>query len=194
MKSIHPINKVSMQGELGRRTLPFEPERGAIPGAWRCGDMLVAEHGATLPARCVRCNRPVDGPGIRCCLFESPTKWWLLTMLGVIFWYIARTARGRRSYVQAHFCEIHRGRQRAAIRIAILFWATGLVMIALALTRHGLDALGGLLALLIGLLAWLLSPGTLSAARIDRHHVWIEGIDRGFLAELPAKAGDYSLN
>ena len=67
-------------------------------------------------------------------------------------------------------------------------------MIALALARHGLDALGGLLALLIGLLAWVLAPGTLSAARIDHHHVWIEGVDRGFLAELPAKTGDYSLN
>jgi hypothetical protein len=183
-----------MEGQFGRRTFPLDPEWHEPAHVWRCGALLVAEHGATLPARCVRCNRPVDGPAIRCRLFESPTKWWLLTILGVIPWYVVRAARGRRSHVHAHFCEIHRGRQRAAIRIAILFWATGVVMIVLALSRHGLNALGGLLALLIGLLVWLLSPGTLSAARIDHDHVWIEGIDRGFLAQLPARAGDYSLN
>lgn len=182
-----------MEVPFVRRTLPFEPEPRP-PAAWRCGATLVAEHGATLPPRCVRCNRPVNGPPVQCELFESPSKWWLVTIVGVIPWYALRALRGRRSHLSVHFCEIHLGRQRAATRVAILFWATGVIMIALAQTRHGLDALGGLLALFIGALVWLLSPGTLAAERIDRNHVWVEGIDRRFLAQLPAEAGDYSLN
>jgi hypothetical protein len=181
-----------------RRALPLDetdidlrPQAGRV---WRCGSLLVAEHGATLPCRCVRCNRPVDSAPVRCTLFISPDKWWLPTALGVIPWYLARAAKGRRSFVRAHFCDIHLGRQRAALRIAALLWATGGVMIVLACLRHGLDAFAGVIAILAGFLVWLLSPGSLAAARIDRDYVWIEGVDRSFLAELPARSGDYSLN
>jgi hypothetical protein len=187
-----------MEGPFPRRTLPleeFEHDSRSLCGrAWRCGAMLVAEHGATLPCRCVRCNRPVASPPIRCKLFLAPGNWWLPTVLGVLPWYLARAATGRRSFVRAHFCDIHLGRQRAAIRIAALLWATGALMIALAFLRHGLDAFAGVIAILAGLMLWLLSPGSLSATRIDDEHVWVEGVDRAFLAELPARAGDFSLN
>jgi hypothetical protein len=183
-----------MESQFGSRALPFDQIESEGTGVWRCGELLVAEHGASLPRRCVRCNRPVDGTPVYCHLLESPTKWWLLTLVGVLPWYAVRAVRGRRSALHVHFCPIHLGRQRAAIRIAILFWTTGAMMIGLAWMRHGLDSLAGVLAILIGVIAWLLSPGTLAAARIDRDHVWVEGVDGAFLAELPARAGDYSLN
>jgi hypothetical protein len=191
-----------MEGPFPRRILPLDDvcdeaddcSRHSPGRAWRCGAMLVAEHGALLPTRCVRCNRPVESPAVHCPLFLAPNKWWLPTVLGVIPWYLARAATGRRSFVRAHFCEIHLGRQRAAIRIAGLLWATGALMILLAFIRHGLDAFAGVIAILAGLMVWLLSPGSLSATRIDDEHVWIEGVDRAFLAELPARSGDFSLN
>jgi hypothetical protein len=187
-----------MEGPSSRRILPLdevdEDSRSPAGRAWRYGAMLVAEHGATLPNRCVRCNRPVESPPVHCPLFIAPDRWWLPTVVGVIPWYLARAARGKRSFVRAHFCEIHLGRQRAALRIAGLLWATGIVMILLAFLRHGLDAFAGIIAIAAGLMVWLLSPGSLSATRIDDEHVWVEGVDRAFLAELPARSGDFSLN
>ena len=153
--------------------------------AWQSGDAVVTLHGATLPARCARCNGAATGKPVSRTLYWQP-RWVYLSLLVPPVYIVLHLVLRRRVTVSVPICEEHRQRRQKFIvfRCFLLAIAIGAVMVAIF---YGLEGIPGL-ALFI--LVAALSIGDpyvtlVSTKYIGTQYVWIRGFCHDYRAALP---------
>jgi hypothetical protein len=202
---------------LGDAVNPYAPPLSdvatppAAAGAvFRDGDLVRMHAAATLPDRCIRCNRAAGGYRAERALYWRP-NWWrgviwgsvpALVVLGTmipmalaLFWVLvivlplADHFVHRKIVVEYGLCRNHR-RWRAAARNAfVASWILLIGLVAATLrgfraTEHGWFWMLALVMLALAVLASMLYR--LRLARITESEIWLRGTGRPFHEGLPA--------
>ena len=139
---------------------------------WRKDRLLIFHAETVFPDRCIRCNAPADGYRLKCQL------------------YWARTGRivlsHTRATIHVGLCKRHRAiRQWTVIGfiIAIVF---GFALLAIG----GGFFPGGVLIFFMVFGPAIGASSRLKAAKIEDGVIWLRGVGKPFLADLPEWTGD----
>ncbi|WP_394828046.1 hypothetical protein [Pendulispora albinea] len=166
------------------------------PGSYtrREGDALVHTLGANLPAVCMKCGRP-DGLVPRNHTFQYTPPWTVLffvlcNLVGIIAMLIMR----KQAKMVLPLCQPCNERWRkamialwAALGVMFVPFVLGLVLASASETAAGvlLSLAGiGFVALMVVSFA-LVRPALLRTKKIDATHIWILGVHRQVLDQLP---------
>jgi hypothetical protein len=172
-----------------RHSAPKVAELPPGQTAWRKGNMLVVDHEAELPARCVKCGFVTDDRPKKLTLVWYPS-WTLIGLLfcGLPFIILALILQ-KRATIHVHICERHRARRLYAIQFGWLGALTGIVMIvAGVILKHELApllCLGGLVLLFVSIIGGIILSRLFSPQRIVKRRAWLKGACPEFLAVLP---------
>ncbi len=159
---------------------------------WRHGRLLVVRKGDEFPDRCIKTNEPADGLFLKQELEWTPI-WALLPQLLLGHWgSLARPFTTRKVEIHVGVSRRIRQRRRRRFFIAGLICVAGVVAAFLGINAMQHQALGsfmlligGIFAMLGGMVYYLNASQIVSAKRILDEYVWIKGVHRDFLAELP---------
>ena len=145
----------------------------APPGCafWRVGNKLVARLDSRFPDRCVKCNAPANG-------FQLKRAF--------IFPFGAR----KRPIIHIGLCHKHRVRYKLGV---ILGWCNLLLGLTLLLggvlmSHSQMAAIGQAVLIGGGIIAGILMT-TVSPTKITHDNMWIAGVHRDFLDQLPEWPG-----
>lgn len=149
--------------------------------------VLVMGRNALLPDRCVKCNAPAKGRRLKRDLYwHNPLIYVFLFANILIYALIAMVVR-RKASVEVGLCEKHYTGRRTAIAVA---W--GLVLAAAASIAAGATAVDmgymvgvGMFLLIAGLIYAAVKTPVVSARKIDKEYVWVNGVCKDYLALLP---------
>ena len=122
---------------------------------------------APFPDRCVRCNAPAHG-----------------FRLKRVFFFVV----GARKTAVLHLglCEKHRSRYRFGVTIGWSSVALGLTLLfGGAASGSGGIIFSGIAVLLVGGVLAAVLAMTITSTRISHDNVWITGVHRDFLDQLP---------
>jgi hypothetical protein len=161
---------------------------------WREGRSIVIPRGASLPARCWRCNSSAVAAEVKCQLAWFPPIYLVLLLLGVVPLLILLLFVQRKATICVYLCERHARRRKTAILVAWLVAAVGLTAI-IAGGVLGLGPLirfliwGGVVLLAAGLIGALAASGLATPRRIDKEAAWVRGAGSPFLNSLPDDLG-----
>jgi hypothetical protein len=151
----------------------------------RDGKVLIVPAGASLPERCIKCNKPATMDKPRSFSWHSP-GWYLLLLLAVLIYIVVGMTVRRKVKIAIGLCEVHRRRRRALNWTAI---ASLLVACAafFGAAKLDVDALGwiGVLALLVTVIVALVASSSLSPVGIDDSGARFRGCGKAFLDSLP---------
>ncbi len=157
---------------------------------WRSGKQLVMLKGATLPERCVKCNAPAPGPGLKRNLAWHQPAIYLLILLSLLIYIIVAVIVQKRAKIVVNLCEAHRAKRRFVIRLA-----SGIFVLAVLMLIG--SGIGGILWLtFLGIVTFIgallyraLGMRMVYARRIDDKYIWLGGVGREFLDTLPEWVG-----
>lgn len=154
---------------------------------WRDGNQLVMTKETVLPNRCVKCNAPAMK------LLRRTVEWYppyvllifiFVHIVGLILYFCTR----KRVTVYVGLCESHLNRRRMAILgggiVFLLGFFSFFGSVAGAEVSPGY-ILAGLLLLLAGIVLMISAYRTVTAAKIQEPYVWLKGLHRDFLEQLP---------
>ena len=158
-------------------------------GVWRSGRTMVMREDAELPDRCVKTNVPADGHQVQIRLGWHHPALYLLLLWGVIPYFIV--AAFVRTSVTVRV-GVSKDAFNSTRRWYIAFWllvagALGMCLAAIYLTSL---LLWVVLALLVAAVVVYLSGARIVwATRMGHGYVWIDGVNRDYLASLPEWRG-----
>lgn len=168
--------------------------RGA--GLWRDGKVLVMRKDAKLPDRCVKSNEPAE------CWLRRKLYWhhpavYLALLANLIIYAILAICLRKKADIQIGLSKAWYRRRLWAILITwLIFFAGG------ALFIYGLSFLDGpnqslallapigLIGGLVGIIISLQFVSLVTPAKITNDYLWLKGVHRDFLADLPEWEGD----
>lgn len=170
------------------RAVPVHAE-----GAWRDGDLLVMSKGYILPDFCVKCGEPAAGYRVKRTLYWHAPGWYLLLVVGVIFYIIAAVVVQQKATVRVGLCPRHRAQRRNGILAAWLMalGGAGLFVTGMAVPRLWQSVaavLVGIALVFVSIIVAILVVQTVHPKRIDRQYVWLKRVGPEFLVELPSLA------
>jgi len=172
------------------------------PGSmWRMNKQLVTVSETPFPDRCVKCNAPVHGFRLKRVLYWQHPAYYLFLLCNLLVLVVVLLIVRKKAVLHIGLCEIHRAQRKRIILIGWLGVLGGLALIGFGLvsgvsSRNGampdssiwMIVMGALLFLGTLLYAGLRAP-MISAAKITDGNVWVKGVHRDFLAELPEWLG-----
>ena len=132
----HPgIDGTPMQNQYQPPPLPAPPilpyaqlhpvqEGGAC---WQDRGLLVARKNTVLPARCVRCNQPAEGPPIKRLYTWHNPMIYLLILAGILVYAIVALCVQEKAQIFVGICAKHRSQRNTRIAIAWIASLGGLV-------------------------------------------------------------------
>jgi hypothetical protein len=168
--------------------LPPPPSVG-LPGVWRDRSTLVMSKGAELPARCVKCNQTTSGRLKKKVTWHHPALYILMFVALLIYLIIAMILR-KSATVQLGLCDEHRAKRRRNILITWSMVLLGFVGFFVgAMYEDFMYVLIGFLLLIAAVIYALVAVKVVSASRIDDRFVWLTGINKDYLNELPSFPG-----
>lgn len=179
-------NPFAAPGSMG--IVDIVPTSGAY---WHEGKLLVALPNAELPARCPKCNVPVDDHRKRYNLSWYPPIAYAGLLLGVLpFLLIVLVAR-KRLAVYASVCREHRRRRIRDILVGWCGFALGFLLMLAAIPTNANSMVGTVVllfavVLVIGSLIFMaIRSRVIWAKRIDRKQAWVYGFCPEYLQEIP---------
>ncbi len=162
------------------------PPPPAIGGIWRDKSTLVMTKDASLPDRCVKCNRPANGLRLKRKLSWHHPILYLLVFGAAILYVILAIALSKRATVYFGICTEHVQRRRKLMSIGGMLLAAGVIMpvVAFAYDYPMLGLLG--IGLFLFAIVWaVLAARVVSLKKIDDQFVWLTGINDQFLMQFP---------
>lgn len=157
-------------------------------GLWREGNKLVTRSETPFPDRCVKCNAPANGFRLRQVLYWQHPAYYLLILCNLLVLLIVLLIVRKKAVLQVGLCETHRQQRKTALLACCLGLLGGIGMIiGGALAGSGLLAVAGVLILLTGLIWGIVKGRTVVATRIENENVWVGGVCREFLDQLPER-------
>lgn len=168
--------------------LPPPPGMG-VAGVWRDASKLVMSKDALLPDRCVKCNAPTTGRLKRKLSWHHPAIYLIILVALLIYVIVAMVVR-KNATVEIGLCDEHRAKRRRNILITWVLVAIGVGGFALAIASNDGTYFGfGALALLGALIFGLVGVRIVTPAKIDDRFVWLRGVNKEYLDELPMWPG-----
>jgi hypothetical protein len=162
----------------------------AVRGLVREGDTIVAEKGATLPARCIVCGTPADGQPIKCVFAWNPRP--VRGNIGTLI----TAATNKHSHVNLFVCAEHKRKSATLFMtwglIALVLLGGGAAFAAMSedqSTARIIGAIGLVAGLLVGVL-WLVFFGKrrtihFEVVKIDQGRIWLKPNSMPLLNAVP---------
>jgi len=169
--------------------LPPPPSFGAH-GVWRDEAKLVMDKNAVLPDRCVKCNEPAFGGRLKRKLsWHHPAIYLLLLVAFLIYLIVAMVLR-KTANVEVGVCERHKKARRRSILITWASIVFSFILFYLAAVRDdGGVALFGIVLLIGAVIFGIITIRLVAPTKIDDRFVWLRGVNKEYLNELPAWPG-----
>jgi hypothetical protein len=157
---------------------------GTSSDVWREDGVLIVRKGATLPARCVKCNTPVtDDPVKRTFSWHHPAIL-LIILFNLLFYVIVALVVRKTGAVYVFVCPKHRRVRATAIALGLVLGLGGVITIIAGAANQSIwMAIGGVVAFFAGIIAAFLSR-QLYPKKIDDHFLWLKGACSAFMQEL----------
>ncbi len=159
-------------------------------GLWQSGKLLIMRKDAQLPNRCVKSNQPTTRRLKRSLIWHHPAVY-LALLANLIIYAILALCLQKKATIRIGLSDDWFWKRRRAI---IIGWGSVLLSIGLfILAAANLDQsdwagwlmLGSVFLFLFGTIYGLVASRMVVATRIDDAYVWLKGVNREFLAELP---------
>jgi len=165
------------------------PPTSPFSGVWRDGAKLVMSRDAELPPRCVKCNVPTHLRLKRRLTWHHPLLYILIFVALLIYLIVAMIIR-KTATVEIGLCDEHLAKRRRSLRITIALLVAGLIGLALAIGfSDGTYLLLGCLGVIAALIYGIVAVRVVAPAKIDDQFVWLSGVNKNYLNELPAWPG-----
>jgi hypothetical protein len=153
---------------------------------WRQGRTLVMRRDAGLPDRCVKCNAPVNGAKLPRNLYWHHPGLYLLIFLNLLIYVIVALIMRQRAKISVGLCEKHRSIRVKAISAA---WTLALLGVGLLVwgivIENGWLMVGGVISQVAGIIYGVVRARTVTPRRIDKEHIWLNGVCAEYLENLP---------
>jgi hypothetical protein len=174
------------------RQLLGEPDS---PGIFRHGKKLVVSRTAHLPPRCIKTGEPTDRYLIRDVRWHHPLVY-LFLFMGVFPYFIAAHFLQEKQRLRVPLSPGPIRRRRLGITFAWIATVGGIVAMIVGADRldsrgtyGGAILVGGVIAVVCGLIAAVICPHPVTASYIDDDHLWLKGAGQPYLAILPEWPG-----
>lgn len=157
-------------------------------GIWRQGKKLFTRSETPFPDRCVKCNAPANGFRLKRVLYWQHPAYYLLLLCNLLILLIVIMIVRKKAVLHIGLCETHRQRRKTAVAACTIGIIGGIVLIAAGATMSSgwLILLG--VILFFGGAIWGVARGrSIAATKIDKEYVWVSGVCKAFLDELPER-------
>lgn len=170
--------------------LPPPPTVGmAGSGVWRHGSTLVMSKDALLPYRCVKCNVATDRRLKRRLTWHHPAIYILIFVALLIYLIVALIVR-KTATLEIGLCEEHLAKRRRNVWISWLLVVSGLAGLVLGVMQEdGTFLIAGFVLLIAAIIYAVVAVRIVAPSRIDDRFVWLRGINKDYLNELPTWPG-----
>jgi hypothetical protein len=157
---------------------------------WRDGKTVVTLHGASLPARCVKCNAPADQPTKERTVYWVHPAVYLLLLAGFLILLIVYLIVRKKAEVNPGLCEAHKKRRVFAIIYTWFAFLGGLFgMIAGASNGSGAVGIFSFLVFLSAIVVGMAWGRLIHVKKITPDEVRLGGFSTEYLAQLPEYRG-----
>ncbi|HEX9047617.1 MAG TPA: DUF4339 domain-containing protein [Verrucomicrobiae bacterium] len=157
-----------------------------VAGLWREGGKLVTASETPFPDRCVKCNAPAHGFRLKRVLYWQHPAYYLLLFCNLLIMLIVILIVRKKAVLHIGLCEHHRQQRKIAIAICTVGMIGGFAMLIGGLVNNiGWVATSGIALFLFGLIWGIARGRTIAATNIDGNTVWVSGVCREFLDQLP---------
>ena len=168
--------------------LPPPPVVGGA-GVWRERSKLVMSKDAILPDRCVKCNVPTTGRLRRKLSWHHPAIY-LIILIALLIYFIVAMVLRKSATIEIGICDEHKAKRNRNLLITWILVGLGILGFLLAAAMEdGTFVLLGILALFGALIFGLIAVRIVTPARIDDKFVWLNGVNKEYLDELPQWIG-----
>ena len=159
-------------------------------GLWRQGKKLFTVSETPFPDRCVKCNAPANGFRLKRVLYWQHPAYYLLLLCNLLVLIIVVMIVRKKAVLHIGLCEAHRKQRQTAIIACTLGMIGGFLMIIFgAAGSYGWLALIGVVVFFTGVIWGVAKGRTIAATKIDKENVWVSGVGKAFLDELPERPG-----
>ena len=165
----------------------------AVPsqgGLWRMNKRLVARSEAILPDRCIKCNAPANGFRLKRVLYWQHPAYYLLLLCNLLVLLVVVLIVRKKAILHIGLCEKHRAQRKQG---QIIGWSSllgGVILLVCgAVFNSGVTALIGVAVLLVGGIYGSVRATTITPTKITKENVWVTGVHKDFLADLPEWLG-----
>ena len=159
-------------------------------GVWRRQSTLVSALDAgretTLPNLCVKCGRDVPASDFKKKLYWHPPAYYLLLLVNMLVFAIVAMIVRKNATVHMGVCEEHRAKRRSRLR-----FGSFLIVLCLLLLVFGVGnetpalIFIGIFGTFGAIIFTAVSAQFVTVKKIDERFVWLNGVDKGYLARLP---------
>ncbi len=144
---------------------------------------------AILPPRCVKCNVPTHLRLKRKLSWHHPAIYLIILVALLIYFIVAMVLR-KSANIEIGLCDEHLAKRRRDLWITIGLLVVGLLGLGLAIGfSDGTYLIIGFLALIASLIYGIVAVRVVAPAKIDDRFVWLSGVNKQYLDELPQWPG-----
>jgi len=151
---------------------------------------VVALHDASLPARCVKCNKPADQPIKERTLYWVHPAVYLLILAGFIILLIVYLVVRKKAEVNPGLCEEHKKRRIMGLAYGWLGFFGGLTLLigGAAAGKGGVSILG-LLIMISAIVIGMIWGRLIWVKKVTKDEVRLGGFSPEYLDRLPEYPG-----
>ena len=162
---------------------PPPPNFGEV---WQKKSTLVFNKNAVLPYRCVKCNGPADSWLKRKLSWHHPALYFLI-FAGLLVYVIIAAILSKRATVDIGICTGHRTKRRNGIIVGLLLLIGGIFVAIIGIAgEYTFVWIIGVLLVPVGIVWMIVAARVVVVKKIDDRFVWLNGINRDYLAALPS--------
>ena len=152
----------------------------------RSKKVLVMGRNALLPDRCVKCNSPSSGQRLKRKLYWHSPVLYLLLFVNILIYALVAILVRKKAAIEVGLCDRHFAKRRVAIGVSwVLFLASVILIVTLGFVGSGEYAIMGIVLLIVVIIYAAIATRVVSARRIDKEYVWLNGVSREYLDTLP---------
>lgn len=162
---------------------PPPPNFGEV---WHKKSTLVFTKDAGLPYRCVKCNAPADSWLKRKLSWHHPALYFLI-FAGLLVYVIIAAILSKRATVDIGLCADHRTKRLQGIILGLLLFVGGIFAAIIGFASDYIAVwIIGIVLIPVGLVWMIVAARVVAVKKIDDRFVWLNGINRDYLAALPS--------